>query len=123
MREYQKDFITLYGHLRIPEKKKYKRGKIKYILQRLSSHNKRGVCLDIGCSDGEITLSLSDEFDWIIGCDINIRALKMINKASHENISFFSGNAMSLPFEDHSIDAIVCSQEGKVPVVTVNCYI
>ena len=110
MREFQKDFITLYEHLRIPEKKKYKQGKVKYILQRLSSHNKQGVCLDIGCSDGEITLSLSDEFDWIIGSDIDIRALKMINKASHENISFFSGDAMSLPFEDHSFDAIVCSQ-------------
>lgn len=110
MRAYQKDFITLYGHLRRPENKKYKQGKFHYILQRFSSQTNRGVCLDIGCSDGAITLSLCDQFDQVIGTDIDMKALKIIENTACENVGFLSGDAMALPFGNQSVDAIVCSQ-------------
>jgi ubiquinone/menaquinone biosynthesis C-methylase UbiE len=110
MREYQKDFITLYGHLRKPENKTCKQGKPNFILQKLSLHNKQGICLDVGCSDGVIALSLSEQFDQVIGADIDMKALGMIEKTSRENVRFLSGDAMALPFEDQSMDTIICSQ-------------
>ena len=110
MRAYQKDFITLYGHLRRPENKTHKQGKFRYILQRLELHNRQGVCLDVGCSDGAIALSLCDQFDQVFGADIDIKALSMIDHTACENVGFLSGDAMALPFENQSVDAIVCSQ-------------
>lgn len=110
MREYQKDFITLYGHLRKAENKSYKQGKPNFILQKLSLHNKQGICLDVGCSDGLIAMSLNKQFHQVIGVDIDLKALEMIGKTSSENVRFLSGDAMALPFEDQSMDAIICSQ-------------
>lgn len=110
MRDYQEDFITLYGHLRRPENKIHKQGKFSYILKRYSSHDKQGICLDVGCSDGKIALSLSDDFKQIVGSDIDFKALKLIENTSYDNVSFLSGDAMALPFMNGSMDAIVCSQ-------------
>lgn len=110
MRAYQKDFITLYEHLRKPENKTHKQGKFQYILQRFSLRNIQGVCLDVGCSDGAITLSLCNQFDYVIGTDIDTKALERIEKTTCVNVRFISGDAMALPFENQSVDAIVCSQ-------------
>ena len=110
MRAYQKDFITLYGHLRRPENKIHKQRKFHYILQRLLMHNNQGVCLDVGCSDGAIALSLCDQFKQVIGADIDLMALRKIDDIACENVNFLSGDAMALPFGNQSMDAIVCSQ-------------
>ncbi len=110
MREYQEDFITLYPHLRRPENKIHKQEKISYILQRFSSDSKQDICLDVGCSDGKIALSLSEHFKQVIGCDIDFGALKLIGKNPCDNVSFLSGDAMALPFKNEVVDTLVCSQ-------------
>jgi len=44
MREYQKDFITLYDDFQDGENRKRKAEKINYILEKLALHNPQGTC-------------------------------------------------------------------------------
>jgi ubiquinone/menaquinone biosynthesis C-methylase UbiE len=110
MREYQKNFITLYEDFRDSENRKNKAEKIKYILENLNIHNEKGVCLDIGCSNGIITESVSALFDRVIGLDFDSIAMKMVDQNSISSVKYVYGDAMCLPFPDQNFDALICSQ-------------
>lgn len=110
MREYQNDFIDLYEHLHRPEFKDHKQGKFNFILNKLKLHDCDGTCLDLGCSNGIVGKSLTNHFRQLVGMDIDLKALEIAQADSSEKQLFISGDAMVLPFDDLSLDAIVCSQ-------------
>lgn len=110
MRDYQKNFINLYEHLHRPEFKDYKQGKFNFILEILQIHNHNGICLDVGCSNGTIAKSLTNQFRKIIGSDIDLNALEMTKTDKPNTLHFISGDAMALPFNNQSIDTILCLQ-------------
>jgi len=70
-------------------------------------------CLDIGCSNGQITLRLSRNFKQIIGIEIEERILfEVLNNPEYQwsNASFAQANGISLPFDKDSFDVIICAQ-------------
>lgn len=72
-----------------------------------------GSLLEVACGTGIVTRRLRDQLDEsikIVATDLNEA---MINYASqkfraHENIEWKSADALDLPFEDQSFDAVVC---------------
>lgn len=67
--------------------------------------------LDVGCGPGTITLGLAQVVapGHVIGVDHDLQHLEMARKRALENggdnITFKSGNALSLPFDDNTFDA------------------
>jgi len=110
MREYQKNFYTLYEHFQDNEIRINKADKIRYVLEKVNVHNPDGICLDIGCSSGIITKKIAPLFKKVIGLDFDIIAMKMIDQNAEENLKYAYGDAMRLPFGDEKFDAIICSQ-------------
>ncbi len=110
MREYQKDFITLYDDFQDGENRKRKAEKINYILEKLKLHNPQGTCLDTGCSNGIITKSMAKLFASVVGVDIDMTAMKLVDPRENPTVSYVYGDAMGLPFADEAFEALVCSQ-------------
>ena len=110
MREYQKNFITLYNVFQNAENRARKAEKFNYILNKLKVHDPNGNCLDTGCSSGIITNSLSPLFKNVFGIDIDMMAMQMIDKSQSDNTAYAYADAMKLPFRDASFEGIICSQ-------------
>ena len=67
-------------------------------------------CLDIGCSSGIITSLLAEHFSMAIGMDIDQEAVQYAKgHSSSPRVQFLIGDSMSLPFQDNSMDVIVCN--------------
>ena len=110
MRKYQENFINIYANFQDSSNRLRKASKFNYILRKLGFHNPEGTCLDTGCSNGIITESLSPLFNHVIGVDIDLTALHLIQESDGQNVSYAFGDAMALPFDDESFEAVVCSQ-------------
>ena len=110
MREYQENFINIYANFQDSSNRFRKAGKFNYILRKLGVHDPEGTCLDTGCSNGIITNSLSPLFKHVIGVDIDLTALHLLQESEVPNTSYAFGDAMALPFEKDSFEAVVCSQ-------------
>lgn len=110
MREYQENFINIYANFQDSSNRLRKAGKFNYILRKLGVHDPEGTCLDTGCSNGIITNSLSPLFKHVIGVDIDLTALHLLQESEVPNTSYAFGDAMALPFEKDSFEAVVCSQ-------------
>jgi len=110
MRDYQKNFITLYEHFQDGEIRLNKAEKIKYVLEKLNVHNSTGICLDIGCSNGIITKTIAPLFGNVVGVDFDAVAMRMVDQNAEINLKYVYGDAMCLPFANQSFDALVCSQ-------------
>ncbi len=110
MREYQENFINIYANFQDSSNRLRKAGKFYYILRKLCVHDPEGTCLDTGCSNGIITNSLSPLFKHVIGVDIDLTALHLLQESEAQNTSYAFGDAMALPFDDGSFEAVVCSQ-------------
>jgi ubiquinone biosynthesis O-methyltransferase len=66
-----------------------------------------GKILDIGCGSGHGSAHLADKFLKVIGVDISEEALEYAkNNWQRDNVSFVVGDALSIPFEDNTFDAI-----------------
>ncbi|WP_177159594.1 class I SAM-dependent methyltransferase [Granulicatella balaenopterae] len=64
--------------------------------------------LEIGCATGQITFLLSSFVDEVIATDYSERMIEYANKRkSVENIIFEVADAIDLPYEDGSFDAVV----------------
>jgi SAM-dependent methyltransferase len=86
--------------------------KIYAILQDfLESDLTHHICLDIGCSDGSISNSLASHFKYVIGIDVDKNTIISGNRlVVAENIDLAIASGYSLPFEENSIDVIICAQ-------------
>jgi ubiquinone/menaquinone biosynthesis C-methylase UbiE len=84
--------------------------KILSILKDVRPNLGPAACLDLGCSSGIMTSLLGEECRMAIGLDIDQEAVRYA-KAHHDSsrVHFLAADAMSLPFEENSIDIIVCN--------------
>lgn len=110
MRDYQEDFITLYKAFQDSENRLRKSEKFSYVLRKLGFTRIEGNCLDIGSSNGIITNNLSPYFKNVLGIDIDMTAMKLIDNSQNKNIGYAVADAMTLPFYHNSFEAVVCSQ-------------
>jgi ubiquinone/menaquinone biosynthesis C-methylase UbiE len=74
-------------------------------------------CLDIGCSGGHITARLAEEFAFVVGIDVDQRALKMaVARATSSTsqgsrpASYCRASAIALPFASDSFGVVTCNQ-------------
>ena len=87
--------------------------KIYAVCKHFSKTSKRDlrdlICLEIGCSAGIITRSLSKHFKMGIGCDIDHDAIHSASVTESNNALFAVADALNMPFKDQSIDVIICN--------------
>lgn len=68
------------------------------------------ICLDLGCSTGAITKTLTPYFKKIIGIDIDKKALKKAcRNKNYPNLSFKFDDALNLSFSNNSFDIVICN--------------
>lgn len=68
------------------------------------------LALDIGCSAGFFTRSLSPYFTQVIGVDIDSHALPIAQENTmQDNVSFMFGDSQRLPLGDQSVDLVICN--------------
>lgn len=110
-REYQEDFYTLYNHFQDGENRLSKGRKA---VKMMHDYGGRALdqleCLDIGCSSGIITSYAMPFFKKITGLDYDKIGLQNLSKEQKEQTLFLRGDAMTLPFDDNSFDAVICVQ-------------
>ncbi len=69
------------------------------------------TCLDVGCSQGGITLQIAPHFRWTIVIDPDQKAIQnAVQSSQSENIGFVTASGYLLPFPDISFDVIICAQ-------------
>lgn len=71
-----------------------------------------GIALDVGCSIGFFARALTPYFKIVFGLDIDVNALAQVQKDSGspiDNLQFLTADSLLLPFEDNSIDLILCN--------------
>ncbi|HEX8965662.1 MAG TPA: methyltransferase domain-containing protein [Patescibacteria group bacterium] len=82
---------------------------IKIISKEIKNLNKSTV-LDIGCSTGLITCSLSLSFKKVIGVDPDKNAILLAQKLKRKNVEFKILQTKSYPFKSSSFDVIIVNQ-------------
>jgi 2-polyprenyl-3-methyl-5-hydroxy-6-metoxy-1,4-benzoquinol methylase len=66
--------------------------------------------LDVGASSGVIDNYLAGHFGYVIGIDIDARAISWAQKHfQRPNLEYAQGDAMMLAYPDQSFDVVVCS--------------
>ncbi|GAB4338048.1 MAG: hypothetical protein Kow0089_09710 [Desulfobulbaceae bacterium] len=92
----------------------YKRPKVDKMLAVLKDcgvleqHN--GTAVDIGCSAGFFTQALAQHFKVVFGIDIDRNALPIaVSKSSAPNLMYILADSLKLPFEDNSVDLVICN--------------
>lgn len=110
-RGYQANFYTLSERVRDLERRQRKAEKIKWLLESYSRYLPRtGVCLDVGCSAGAMTVVIAPLFRRILGLEYDEAALMAVEPGYRKQIDFLRGDAMALSLPDNSVDAVICAQ-------------
>lgn len=110
--EYQKD-LSLQSPILLDQK--YKQAKVEKLIAilldaRLISDESKRLALDIGCSRGFFTNALAPYFMDVVGADIDTHALRIAKTERKQNhVHFIVGDSMCLPFEENSVDLVVCN--------------
>lgn len=109
-RGYQYHLLRDYSVLKEVKGRTQKFRKILSVLQDFCPETQSLNCLDIGCSSGIITSLLGNHFRMSMGMDIDREAVQCAkNQSSSPPIHFMIADSMALPFQDNSIDVIVCN--------------
>lgn len=112
-RGYQANFYRDHPGIQDIPRRQRKAKKIQYLLKKIRSPRlEQSCCLDIGCSSAIVTKALAPMFQSIIGIEFDHQALAQspIQPPFKDNILLINGDAMALPFADHSFDVILCAQ-------------
>ncbi len=110
-RGYQENFFGLYEKFQDQENRRGKAEKITHVLgNHCSLPLDEFTCLDLGCSNGLITLEIAPLFRQVVGLDYDGPAVRMTPVEKRAEVLFIHGDAMRLPFPDQSFQAIICSQ-------------
>jgi ubiquinone/menaquinone biosynthesis C-methylase UbiE len=84
--------------------------KIVSVLKDFCQHLSPSICLDVGCSSGIMTSLLGEHFPLAIGMDIDQEAVpRGKGCSSGSRVHFLIADSMILPFQDNSVDVIVCN--------------
>lgn len=83
------------------------------LIQRLDPQ-KRNSILDLACGPGLLACPLAAQTPgWVIGFDLSLPMLRQARKkavrSGLRNVLFVRGSALSLPFQNDALDAILCS--------------
>ena len=94
----------------------HKQPKVDKVLSILKDNdalkNPEGIAIDIGCSIGFFAKALTPYFKTVFGLDIDVNALSeapKLQENSVDNLEFLIGDSLNLPFEDNTIDLILCN--------------
>ncbi len=78
--------------------------------------NDKSKVLDIGCASGKLVFQIAEKFscEKIVGVDISEVEIEIANKTKNEkgsmNCSFYTGNALNLPFENEEFDFVISNR-------------
>jgi len=85
----------------------------------LALSSKKKTVLDIGCADGQFTLSIARHFENIQAVDLSEEMLRAANKflrqSNIENVSFNLASAFQTPFDSEIFD-LAYSRRGPTPL-------
>jgi SAM-dependent methyltransferase len=100
------------GHIKAWEDE-YKKSiwKGHYSLEMLDASLKKGRLLDAGCGSGKYSIPLKMRGFDVVGMDVSLKALRMLNESSKSrdvDIDILAGNIFQLPFTDCSFDFVWC---------------
>jgi ubiquinone/menaquinone biosynthesis C-methylase UbiE len=110
-RGYQPNFYSLSERVRDLARRQRKAEKIKWLIESYARHlPNRGICLDVGCSAGAMTVVISSLFSTTLGLEYDEAALMAVEPEVRQKIEFLRGDAMLLPLPDNSVDAVICAQ-------------
>jgi len=110
-RGYQENFYSLYDDFQNDENRLSKGRKVITMLQRYGGRPLEQLeCLDVGCSSGVITTYAARYFKRVTGLDYDTIGLKLVTEEQKKESLYIRGDAMQLPFDDDSFDAIICAQ-------------
>ena len=110
-RGYQPNFYIISERVRDLARRRRKAEKIKWIIESYARHlPSEGTCLDVGCSAGAMTVVVAPLFGHTIGLEYDEAALAAVEPDYRTQMDFMRGDAMSLPFPDNSVDAVICAQ-------------
>ncbi len=113
MRKFQKNLSISSPILLDINHKQAKVDKVISILEdngALSSPD--AIAIDIGCSIGFFAQALTPYFEVVIGLDIDVHALTEAKKRPEnaiDNLEFLTGDSLNLPFNDNSVDLVLCN--------------
>ncbi|MGW8227846.1 MAG: methyltransferase domain-containing protein [Gammaproteobacteria bacterium] len=68
-----------------------------------------GIAVDVGCSIGFFAKGLSPYFECVYGLDIDEHAINMAKEEPVSNVKFQIVDTLFLPFEDTSVDLVICN--------------
>lgn len=69
------------------------------------------ICLDIGCSAGEISENMAAEFKMTVGMDIDQQAIERWNRPrGTKKLYYFLANGYNIPIPHDTIDIAICAQ-------------
>ncbi|GFH39973.1 class I SAM-dependent methyltransferase [Lactococcus insecticola] len=81
----------------------------RYIVKHLTINKPRARVLDVGSATGQLLAMLSEKQEIFgIGLDISPEMTRFAS-GRYPQFEFLTGSAMQLPFDDQSLDVIVCS--------------
>jgi SAM-dependent methyltransferase len=91
--------------------KQYLRAEIDYVLQHINSTD---TVIELGCGYGRVLREILPYSSVLIGIDTSRESLEMaIDFTGHNSKCLvFQASAEKLPIRDHSVDKVVCIQNG-----------
>ncbi|MBD3166004.1 methyltransferase domain-containing protein [bacterium] len=97
--------------LATPAVERYLRGEIDFVRQHLQSDM---TMVELGCGYGRVLPALAEGCRLVLGMDLAIANLRHGRSclAAHPSIRLLAMDAAELAFPDHSLDAVVCIQNG-----------
>lgn len=106
---YQHNLLEKSPILMNLEYKKIKVEKMLAVLGEAGVLGRGGIAVDVGCSVGFFCKALSPWFRQVIGLDIDDGAISIACNVSPANVDFRVADSMALPFQDGSVDLVVCN--------------
>ncbi len=116
MREFDRKLLDKHGKKRFESEydyamyEYYRSPKLLKEIESENINNARKV-LDNGCGSGGVVVSFAEEFDYVVGLDIEPRyegaGIEIAKKKKIKNLAFLQGDGCCLPFRDDTFDLVV----------------
>jgi SAM-dependent methyltransferase len=94
-----------------PRVRQYLRAEINYVLEHLQQSD---LVVELGCGYGRVLRDLLPHASLVIGIDTSLESLQFATAYVGKNMRchLFQSDASRLAFHDHSVDKVVCIQNG-----------
>jgi len=97
--------------LATPRIKQYLESELSHVLEKIRPGD---LVLELGCGYGRILPTLAAQAKWVAAIDVSRSSLHFaaVSLRSISNLSLCRMDAANLGFRDHSVDCVVCIQNG-----------